>query len=207
MSTPEAPNPNLESCTHALISHTLGRDHYRAICLTQLRHDAGYRCASYDRDFSRAMDFNTDAGFLCFVRFFGACLIVRNYFCMGILHTISCILLQLCLGIWRYHIIWIRHRQSYDMQIRHHIVYNILAGLIDNDFSIFNLPPSHPLPRLVLWVVLQMVEDGYGHLAPDCSSWGVPARGTSCRNFINVAGNLSLEWVRGANKMISRFLG
>ena len=151
--------------------HTLGRDHYRAICLTQLRHDAGYRCASYDRDFSRAMDFNTDAGFLCFVRFFGACLIVRNYFCMGILHTISCILLQLCLGIWRYHIIWIRHRQSYDMQIRHHIVYNILAGLIDNDFSIFNLPPSHPLPRLVLWVVLQMVEDGYGHLAPDCSSW------------------------------------
>ena len=85
--------------------------------------------------------------------------------------------------------------------------YNILRLLdnLDNDFSI--LPPSHPLPRLVLWVVLHMVEDGYGHLAPDCSSWGVPARGTSCRNFMNVAGNLFLEWVRGANKMISRFLG
>ena len=116
------------------------------------------------------------------------------------------------LGIWRpYHIwqgTWPYHTSIQDRIIFDHMTpYNILRLLdnLDNDFSI--LPPSHPLPRLVLWVVLHMVEDGYGHLAPDCSSWGVPARGTSCRNFMNVAGNLFLEWVRGANKMISRFLG
>ena len=61
-------------------------------------------------------------------------------------------------------------------------------------------------PRLILWTVMQMDCNALGHLAPDCSSWGIPSRGTSWRNFVNVAGNLFLPWIRGANVMISRFL-
>lgn len=61
-------------------------------------------------------------------------------------------------------------------------------------------------PRLILWTVMQMDCNALGHLAPDCSSWGIPSRGTSWRNFVNVAGNLFLPWIRGANMMISRFL-
>ena len=44
------------------------------------------------------------------------------------------------------------------------------------------------------------------HLAPDCSSWGVPARGTSTSSYINPNGNLFNEWVRFANQHLSRFL-
>lgn len=44
------------------------------------------------------------------------------------------------------------------------------------------------------------------HLAPDCSSWGIPSRGTSLRNFVNVAGNVFLPWIQGANEMIAKYL-
>ncbi|CAJ1402925.1 unnamed protein product [Effrenium voratum] len=40
--------------------------------------------------------------------------------------------------------------------------------------------------------------------APDCSSWGIPARGTSLRSEINFGGNRALKWIQGANKMVSR---
>lgn len=40
----------------------------------------------------------------------------------------------------------------------------------------------------------------------DCSSWGIPARGSSRRNFINSTGHLFSEWVRGANTMVARKL-
>ena len=43
--------------------------------------------------------------------------------------------------------------------------------------------------------------------APDCSSWGIPARGSSKRSYINSAGNLFSEWVRSANTMVARSLG
>ena len=62
------------------------------------------------------------------------------------------------------------------------------------------------MPRLVLWTVMQMDENAMGHLAPDCSSWGVPSRGTSWRTYVNFAGNIFLPWVRGANLQVSRFL-
>ena len=45
------------------------------------------------------------------------------------------------------------------------------------------------------------------HFAPDCSSWGIPARSTSIRNYVNPAGNVFLPWIRGANLMVSRILG
>lgn len=44
-------------------------------------------------------------------------------------------------------------------------------------------------------------------MGPDCSSWGVPARGTSLRSPINCYGNLFLDWVRRSNCMVSRTLG
>ena len=60
--------------------------------------------------------------------------------------------------------------------------------------------------RLVLWTVLHMDVDSFGHFAPDCSSWGIPSRGTSLRNFINAAGNVCNSWVKGANLQVSRNL-
>ena len=48
--------------------------------------------------------------------------------------------------------------------------------------------------------------DSFGHFAPDCSSWGVPSRGTSLRNYINAAGNIGNSWVKGANVQVSRNL-
>ena len=55
-------------------------------------------------------------------------------------------------------------------------------------------------------VLLKTVENGLLLAGPDCSSWGVPARGTSMRNFVNIEGNLFLAWVRGSSTMVSRFL-
>eukprot|EP00438_Fugacium_kawagutii_P035911 Skav206068 [mRNA] locus=scaffold288:586129:593113:- [translate_table: standard] len=57
---------------------------------------------------------------------------------------------------------------------------------------------------LVLATLLRMPVDALLHMAPDCSSWGIPSRGTSQRNFINVAGNVFNSWVRGANMQVSR---
>ena len=42
--------------------------------------------------------------------------------------------------------------------------------------------------------------------APDCSSWGIPARGSSHRNFVNSNGQLFYEWVRRSNAMVARKL-
>ena len=61
--------------------------------------------------------------------------------------------------------------------------------------------------RLAIRVVLSMVVNGLLLAGPDCSSWGVPARGTSLRNWINIHGNQYLGWVRGSSTMVSRLLG
>lgn len=60
--------------------------------------------------------------------------------------------------------------------------------------------------RLALWVVARMPTNSLCLAAPDCSSWGIPARGSSRRNFINSSGHLFSEWVRGANTMVARKL-
>ena len=41
-------------------------------------------------------------------------------------------------------------------------------------------------------------------LAPDCSSWGMPARYTSMRSYINAGGSLDRDFVQRGNCMVSR---
>lgn len=72
------------------------------------------------------------------------------------------------------------------------------------------MAPSQPLHihhlRLALAAILQLSVNGLALFAPDCSSWGVPARGTSKRSFINVFGNIYLKWVQDSGCMVSRML-
>lgn len=80
-----------------------------------------------------------------------------------------------------------------------------VKGSSDGDLPLAE-PYGNVGPRLVLWAVMQMDANALGHCAPDCSSWGIPSRGTSLRNFINVAGNMFLPWIQGANMQVSRWL-
>ena len=60
--------------------------------------------------------------------------------------------------------------------------------------------------RLVLWVILHESPGAFNLMAPVCSSWGVPNRGTSRRDFLNWAGAQHLPYIKDANCMISRSL-
>ena len=70
------------------------------------------------------------------------------------------------------------------------------------------LPASIGITTWRQWIFFQLQDlapDSLFMAAPDCSSWGVPSRGTSMRNFINAAGNVFLDWVKSSNCMMSRF--
>ena len=54
--------------------------------------------------------------------------------------------------------------------------------------------------------VMAMPVNGLLLAAPDCGSWGLPARGTSLRSFINVHGRVGLQWIQNAACMVSRML-
>lgn len=84
---------------------------------------------------------------------------------------------------------------------RHFHIWWIYPWLLKLDPS---FPPAYL--RLVLWIVMGMPPGSIVTLGCDCSSWTVPARGTSMRNFINPNGNLFLQWVRKSNCMVSRNL-
>ena len=64
-----------------------------------------------------------------------------------------------------------------------------------------------PIPRLVLHTVLCLLPESVCLMGPDCSSWGLPARGTSQRNYMNSLGAVHLKWVSDSNVTISRKLG
>ena len=66
--------------------------------------------------------------------------------------------------------------------------------------------PSTCSCRLCVWVVMNMAPDSFLMLAPVCSTWGLPNRGTSKRSFVNPFGNPILPSVREANQMMSRTL-
>ena len=66
---------------------------------------------------------------------------------------------------------------------------------------------SNALSRLALYVVFNMGPDSVMLAGPDCSSWGIPARGSSKRSYINPMGLESVPFVASANCMVGRFLG
>ena len=59
-------------------------------------------------------------------------------------------------------------------------------------------------PRRVLYAILNLVEEAVVLMGPDCRSWGLPARGTSMRNYMNVLGAMHLPFVADGNLTISR---
>ena len=61
--------------------------------------------------------------------------------------------------------------------------------------------------RLALWVVLNELPDALNVIGPDCGSWGIPARHTSGRSYINPMGCLFKKWITGNNMLVSRTLG
>ena len=115
-----------------------------------LRSSNGYRCASFDRDHHRSMDFLAPAGYVF-------------------------------LSLWP-------------------LGYPIPPAPIRTYLSIH-------LPRLTLMIAMNMVTNGICIMGPDCSSWGLPARGSSRRSNINIFGYVLSPWVQKSTQMITRFLG
>ena len=60
--------------------------------------------------------------------------------------------------------------------------------------------------RLVIWIVLRERPSAFNLMGPVCSSWGLPNRATSQRDWLNWKGADWLPYVAGANLMISRSL-
>ncbi len=58
--------------------------------------------------------------------------------------------------------------------------------------------------RLVVWAILCEYPEAVNVMGPECGSWGLPARGTSKRNFMNYCGALHLAFVANADKTVSR---
>ena len=61
--------------------------------------------------------------------------------------------------------------------------------------------------RMTLHTILCLHPDSVCLLGPNCGSWGIPARHTTMRSFINAWGAMHLPFVHDANKMISLRLG
>ena len=61
--------------------------------------------------------------------------------------------------------------------------------------------------RTVLWVVLNLRPEAVALMGPSCSSWGLPARATSMRNFMNALGARHLKFVHDSSVTISRMPG
>ena len=61
--------------------------------------------------------------------------------------------------------------------------------------------------RLAMYVILCECPDAMNLFAPDCGSWGLPARGASMRSELNPAGREALSWVSCNNCMVSRSIG
>ena len=55
-----------------------------------------------------------------------------------------------------------------------------------------------------MFALMNMAVDGLFLVAPDCGSWGLPARGSSLRSLINPLGRRSLAWVEANNCTVSR---
>ena len=78
----------------------------------------------------------------------------------------------------------------------------VFAGLAKN----FVLGSEHALLRAAIYAAMMVAPGCLLHMAPDCRSWGVPARGTSLRSVFNVCG-VGREFVAEGNMMAARFPG
>ena len=63
---------------------------------------------------------------------------------------------------------------------------------------------TNPLPRLVLHTMLCLCPEAVVLMGPCCASWGLPARGTSKRSYINAHGAMRLPFVGAANVTVGR---
>ena len=61
------------------------------------------------------------------------------------------------------------------------------------------------LLRVACFAALNLAPGCIGLVAPDCRSWGVPARGTTFRNWVNPMG-VGHQFVADGNRMASRTL-
>lgn len=59
---------------------------------------------------------------------------------------------------------------------------------------------------LAVWAILCEHPEALNLMGPECGSWGVPARGTSMQNFINIFGALHLAFVSNAEMTVSRIV-
>ena len=57
---------------------------------------------------------------------------------------------------------------------------------------------------MILYCIMNQCPRGLTVFAPDCSSWGTPARGSSYRSYINAEGLESYDFVKRGNVMVSR---
>lgn len=64
-----------------------------------------------------------------------------------------------------------------------------------------------PQLRLLVHTLLCLFPDSVALMGPCCSSWGIPARYTTMRSFINAMGASHLPFVREANQTICLNLG
>lgn len=72
-------------------------------------------------------------------------------------------------------------------------------------FMIYTCEFSCMALRVACFAALQLAPGCLGLIAPDCRSWGTPARGTTFRNWINPMG-VGYEFVVQGNRMASRNL-
>ena len=61
-------------------------------------------------------------------------------------------------------------------------------------------------PRLTIYIILCECEEALNLMGPECGSWGIPARGTSKRTYINPFGAMELGFVADANECVAKIL-
>ena len=69
-----------------------------------------------------------------------------------------------------------------------------------------NVQIKHHVLRTCLYSILNQDKHALTLFAPDCSSWGLPARSTSGRSYVNPWGNTDYGFVSRGNCMVSRTL-
>ena len=89
------------------------------------------------------------------------------------------------------------------VQITIYIVYIYIERILHGPGYFMNLPCSYM--RLCLYVIMQELPNALNLMAPDCGSWGIPARGTTRRAFHNYLG-CSYPFVLSGNLMVARSL-